>query len=152
MTGAPVVPVTPIRGQVLYLLVPAESQPSRVVWGSGCYAVPWRDGTLLVGTTVEDVGFDESSTVAGVNALTSAAARLLPASAAASLQGVRVGLRPAADGGEPFIGPAAGLSHVTLATGHYRNGILLAPITALMVAEHVLSGTPPETGERVTTP
>jgi glycine oxidase len=100
--------------------------------------VPWRDGSLLAGGTVEDVGFDESSTVAGVAELTQAICELVPASAGASIDAVRVGLRPATDNGAPLVGPAPGVPGVTLATGHYRNGILLAPLTAAMVTEQVL--------------
>jgi len=138
--GAAPIAVKPIRGQLLYLRAPAGAQPARIVWGSGCYTVPWRDGTLLVGATVEDVGFDESSTVAGVASLTQAVTRLLPPFADASLEAVRVGLRPAAESGTPMIGPAPDLPRVTLATGHYRNGILLAPLTAAMVAEAAQGG------------
>ncbi len=138
ITGASPVLVKPIRGQLLYLRAPVESLPSRIVWGTGCYTVPWRNGTLLVGATVEDVGFDERSTVAGVDALTKAVVSLLPALAGASIESIRVGLRPAADDGVPMIGPAPGVPRVTLATGHYRNGILLAPLTASLVAEQLL--------------
>ncbi len=138
ITGAAPIPVKPIRGQLLYLRPPAGSMPSRIVWGTGCYTVPWRDGTLLVGATVEDVGFDERSTVAGVASLMQAVARLLPASRDAAVASVRVGLRPAADQGVPIVGPVAGVTRVTLATGHYRNGILLAPLTAAAVAAEVL--------------
>ena len=140
ITGAEAPAVKPIRGQLLHLRAPAGTLPSRVVWGTGCYAVPWHDGTLLVGATVEDVGFDESSTVAGVAALTGAVSRLLPASASASVEAIRVGLRPASDTGEPLIGPLPGTPHVILATGHYRNGILLAPLTAAMVADEIVGG------------
>jgi glycine oxidase len=137
--GAAPVPVRPVRGQLLQLRMPlqAGSLPGRIVWGTGCYAVPWSDGTLLAGGTVEDVGFDESSTVAGVAGLTQAISELLPASAGASIEAVRVGLRPASDTGLPMIGPMSGVPRVSLATGHYRNGILLAPLTAAIVTEQV---------------
>jgi glycine/D-amino acid oxidase-like deaminating enzyme len=72
--------------------------------------------------------------------LTTAAVRLAPAAREASLEGVRVGLRPQADGPLPIVGPLAGMPHVTIATGHYRNGILLAPLTAELVASYVLDG------------
>jgi glycine oxidase len=138
IAGVAAIPVRPIRGQLLHLRMPAGSLPSRVVWSARCYGVPWRDGSLLAGGTVEDVGFDESSTVAGVAELMQAICELVPASAGASIDAVRVGLRPATDNGAPLVGPAPGVPGVTLATGHYRNGILLAPLTAAMVTEQVL--------------
>jgi glycine oxidase len=136
--GVPRVPVRPVRGQLLALDWRGTSPPSQVVWGPGCYTVPWSDGTLLVGATVEDAGFDESSTVSGVRSLLDAVARLFPATSAASIRDVRVGLRPAMADGLPAIGQVA--SGVFVATGHYRNGILLAPLTADVVSRLVLDG------------
>jgi glycine oxidase len=137
--GARPIPVRPIRGQLLHLRWPAKP-PARVVWGPRCYTVPWRDGSVLVGATVEDVGFDERSTVAGVHDLTAAVAELLPASLQASIEDVRVGLRPATSDGLPVIGASTVDPRITIATGHYRNGILLAPLTAAVVARRVLDG------------
>ncbi|MFI5178566.1 MAG: glycine oxidase ThiO [Vicinamibacterales bacterium] len=128
-------PVRPIRGQLLHLRRPGPGRPSRIVWSSRCYTVPWSDGSLLVGATVEDVGFDERSTVEGVRDLTTAVAELLPAASAAAVEAVRVGLRPASPDGLPIIGPLARAPRVTVATGHYRNGVLLAPLTAKLVAD-----------------
>jgi glycine oxidase len=137
--GAPQIPVRPIRGQLLHLRWPSQL-PGRVVWGPRCYTVPWRDGSLLVGATVEDVGFDERSTVAGVHALTAAVAELLPSSGQASIEDVRVGLRPAMPDGLPAIGASAVDPRITIATGHYRNGILLAPLTADVVCRRIVDG------------
>ena len=136
--GAAPLPVRPVRGQLLHLEWRGGARPARVIWGPGCYTVPWSDGSLLVGATVEDVGFDESSTVGGVQALAAAAARLLPAATAAAVGGIRVGLRPALADGLPAIGEIA--PAVVAATAHYRNGILLAPLTAELVARLVLDG------------
>jgi glycine oxidase len=137
--GATPVPVRPIRGQLLELKwADNGSAPRHVLWGPDCYTVPWPDGTLLVGATVEDVGFDERSTVEGVEGLTRAVSELLPASRLASVQSVRVGLRPATPDGLPAIGPLPGAPRVIVATGHYRNGVLLAPITADLVARDLL--------------
>jgi glycine oxidase len=130
-------PVRPIRGQLLHLHMPVRPA-SRVVWGTECYVVPWRDGSVLVGATVEDVGFDESATVAGVQFLSSAATRLLPSLAQATFAGVRVGLRPATPDELPAIGRSSTMEGVVYATGHYRNGVLLAPLTAVLVADLVL--------------
>jgi glycine/D-amino acid oxidase-like deaminating enzyme len=114
--------------------------PTRVVWGHDCYTVPWHDGTLLVGATVEDVGFDEASTVEGVRLLTSGVAKLIPDAQHAAVAEVRVGLRPATPDGLPLIGPLTMAPTVTLATGHYRNGILLTPLTAKLVSDCILDG------------
>jgi glycine oxidase len=138
VAGVPPLPVRPIRGQLLQLEWASGPMPSRVIWGPRCYTVPWPDGTLLVGATVEDVGFDEASTVDGVQTLTSAVVELIPDARHAALRGVRVGLRPATQDGLPIIGPLRSAPNVTIATGHYRNGVLLTPLTADMVCRYVL--------------
>lgn len=136
--GAPAADVKPIRGQLLHLKWPdGLPLPQRVVWSPRCYTVPWADGSLLVGATVEDVGFDERSTVSGVHDLISAAGDVLPAVWRATLKEVRVGLRPSPVGGLPLIGPSPSSSRVILATGHYRNGVLMAPLTAKRVKEAI---------------
>jgi glycine oxidase len=111
------------------------------VWGSRVYTVPWPPDTLLVGATVEDVGFDERSTVAGVHDLLAGVGELLPGAWPSAVAEVRVGLRPAIDRGVPLIGPIAEGSKIFLATGHYRNGVLLAPITAKTIADQIMEGT-----------
>jgi glycine oxidase len=136
--GAPAADIKPIRGQLLHLKWPDDlPMPQRVVWSPRCYTVPWADGSLLVGATVEDVGFDERSTVSGVHDLMSAAGDVLPAVWRATLKEVRVGLRPAPVGGLPLIGPSPSSPRVILATGHYRNGVLMAPVTAKKVVEAI---------------
>jgi glycine oxidase len=132
--------VRPVRGQLLHLRWAGADLPRRVVWGPDCYTVPWSDGSLLVGATVEDAGFDERSTVDGVRQLLDAVCALLPSSGRASIEAVRVGLRPASGDGMPIVGPLPSMPNVILATGHYRNGILLAPLTAEIVAKYVLTG------------
>jgi glycine oxidase len=138
VTGAALPRVHPIRGQLLELGWPDAPSPERIVWGPGCYTVPWPDRTLLVGATVEDAGFDESATVEGVRVLTTAVQELLPPARHAAVRSVRVGLRPASADGRPIIGPLTFAPNVTMATGHYRNGILLAPITAAIVSRFLL--------------
>lgn len=140
VAGVPVIPVRPIRGQLLHLKWSGESLPQRSIWGTRCYTVPWPDGSLLVGATVEDAGFDERTTVAGVRELMEGVTDLLPGAARASLESVRVGLRPATPDHLPLLGSLARHPQVTLATGHYRNGILLAPYTADVVTRLVLDG------------
>jgi glycine oxidase len=138
--GAPVAPdVRPIRGQVL-LLRPRLPVTSRILWGPRCYLVPRGDGCLLVGATVEDVGFDETTTVAGLSGLMQAAIELVPALADAALVEVRAGLRPVTRDELPVIGARAAEPGLIYAAGHYRNGALLAPVTARIVADAVLEG------------
>ena len=140
VAGVAAIPVRPVRGQLLHLRWTAERKPARPVWGPGCYTVPWSDGTLLVGATVEEVGFDESTTVAGVQSLTAAVSAMLPGAATAAVIDARAGLRPATADGLPIIGSSHAAPNVMFATGHFRNGILLAPLTAAMVEAALLDG------------
>jgi glycine/D-amino acid oxidase-like deaminating enzyme len=131
--------VKPIRGQLVQLKA-ATRAASRVIWGSQCYMVPWLDGSVLIGATVEDAGFDEASTAAGVAALLAAGMRVLPALGTAAFEAVRVGLRPMTADELPAIGRSSTMRNVFYATGHYRNGVLLAPLTALLIADLVMDG------------
>jgi len=133
------IPVRPVRGQLLHLSWPG-SLPERVVWTERCYLVPWADGSVLVGATVEDVGFDERATVAGIQELVDATCALVPKARQAWFKGVRVGLRPGTPDNLPVIG-SGNVPGVFYATGHFRNGVLLAPLTATLIADLVLDGT-----------
>lgn len=139
MAPAPPAPVRPIRGQLLHLRFP-EPPVSRIIWGTRGYVVPWQDGSVLVGATSEDVGFDESATAAGVRDLLESATELVPVMRTARFDEVRVGLRPATSDELPVIGASSTMRGVYYATGHYRNGVLLAPLTAAMMADLVLDG------------
>ena len=132
------VAIRPIRGQLLHLQ--SRTPVVRILWGPACYIVPRRDGTVLVGATVEDVGFDERATLGGVRSLSDAASALVPGLDSAVFMEVRVGLRPATSDELPIIGPSATMRQVFYAAGHYRNGVLLAPLTAGLVADLVLDG------------
>lgn len=137
--GVSPAPVRPVRGQLLYLHW--RGQPlGRVVWGPRCYLVPWTNGSLLVGATVEEAGFDERATVAGIHDLLDAVTELVPRAWQADFSGVRVGLRPATPDELPIVGRSTVVDGLVYATGHYRNGILLAPLTARLVADLVLEG------------
>ena len=137
--GEAALPVRPVRGQLLHL---AWTGPplARVVWCPGCYVVPWPDGSLLVGATVEDVGFDESATVAGIASLIEAVGSVIPEARHAGFEAVRVGLRPGTPDDLPVVGRSASSPRLVYATGHYRNGVLLAPLTARLVADLLLEG------------
>jgi glycine oxidase len=130
-------PVRPVRGQLLHLR-PSGPALSRVVWGTGGYLVPWEDGSVLVGATVEEVGFDDRLTAGGIRHLLDAGAALMPSLGDAAFEDARAGLRPATPDELPVIGPSSTMRGVFYATGHYRNGVLLAPLTALMIADLLL--------------
>jgi glycine oxidase len=133
------VPVRPVRGQLLQLRLAGPS-PRRVLWSERCYLVPWADGAMLVGATVEDAGFDERTTAAGVHDLLEAACELVPHARDASFVAARAGLRPATPDQLPIIGLSSVLPPLVYACGHYRNGVLLAPVTAELVAKLILDG------------
>ena len=131
--------VRPVRGQLLRLAWKGHPL-AHVIWGRDCYVVPWRDGTVLVGATVEEVGFDERTTAAGVRDLLDAVCELLPEAWGATFLEARAGLRPATPDSLPIIGPSSRLDGVVYATGHFRNGVLLAPLTSTIVADLILDG------------
>jgi glycine oxidase len=127
------VAVRPVAGEMLALAVPAGFA-QRVVWcGDGIYLVPRDDGRLLVGATVLERGFDVRVTAAGVARLLGGALRAVPALAGFALVETWAGLRPASHDGRPYIGATA-IDGYLVAAGHYRNGILLAPVTAQAIA------------------
>ena len=131
-------PVRPLKGQVLTLRMDAAAPLiSHVVWAPGAYMVPRRDGRLIVGATVEEKGFDETITAGGVLTLLEAAWRAIPAVEELPIEEICVGHRPGSRDDAPILGrgPLEGLFY---ATGHHRNGILLAPVTADAMAHLIL--------------
>ena len=131
-------PVRPLKGQVLTLRMDAAAPLiSHVVWAPGAYMVPRRDGRLIVGATVEEKGFDEMITAGGVLTLLDAAWRAVPAVEELPIEEMCVGHRPGSRDDAPILGrgPLEGLFY---ATGHHRNGILLAPVTADAMARLIL--------------
>jgi glycine oxidase len=137
-------PVRPVKGQLLYLRGPAD-QPlcSRNVRGLEVYVVPRTDGRVVVGATIEEQGFDTTATAGAVSDLLRAALELLPDVAELELAETVVGLRPGSPDNAPMLGPA-GPDGLVVATGHYRNGILLTPVTADAIAELLATGRAPE--------
>jgi glycine oxidase len=133
--------VVPARGQIVEL---KTSVPllSSVVFGPECYLVPRADGRVLIGSTLEFVGFRREVTAGAVHALLGAALRLVPALAAAELSGSWSSFRPFTADELPLLGPSQ-LPGLILMSGHYRNGILLAPISARIVADCVQGKRPP---------
>jgi glycine oxidase len=136
-------PVRPVKGQILTLRGPAGAPVcERIVVSERVYIVPRSDGRLVVGATVEEQGFDTRVTAGGVHELLREAYRALPDVAELELSEAVAGLRPGTPDNAPVIGSAE-LDGLVYATGHYRNGILLAPATAELVAAE-LAGEEPE--------
>lgn len=128
-------PVRPVKGQVLELRRRDNDPPIRHILASErVYLVPRSDGRLIVGATVEEMGFDTAVTAGGVHELLREAYRLLPDVAEMELLGAIAGLRPGTPDNLPLVGPGA-IEGLVLATGHFRNGILLAPLAAQVVAD-----------------
>ncbi|MFE2233253.1 glycine oxidase ThiO [Streptomyces sp. NPDC059442] len=142
-------PVRPVKGQVLRLTVPPAYAPflSRtvraVVRGSHVYLVPRESGELVVGATSEELGWDTTVTAGGVYELLRDAHELVPGITELPLTETRAGLRPGSPDNAPMLGPSA-LPGLLLATGHYRNGVLLTPVTGDVMAEALATGTLPD--------
>jgi glycine oxidase len=134
-------PVRPIKGQMLALRMdPAAPLVTHVIWGPGIYMVPRLDGRLIMGATVEEKGFDTTLTAGGLLTLLEAAWRAIPAIEELPIDEMWVGHRPGSRDDAPILGPGP-LDGLIYATGHHRNGILLAPVTADAIARLVLHGT-----------
>jgi glycine oxidase len=131
-------PVRPVKGQILVLRGP-EPVCERIVASRWVYLVPRADGRLVVGATVEERGFERTITAGGVHELLREAYRLLPEVAELEIVDMTAGLRPGSPDNAPLVGRGA-LDGLVLATGHYRNGILLAPLTAEAVAATLTGG------------
>jgi len=132
-------PVSPRKGQMFYVY-PEASILQHVLRAPEVYIVPRSAGKILIGATVEDVGFDKSVSAATIRELQSAAAKYVPALASAPITQSWAGLRPGTPDDLPILGPT-NIPGVFVATGHFRNGILLAPITAQIVAD-LIQGRP----------
>ncbi|MGW4754807.1 glycine oxidase ThiO [Streptomyces chartreusis] len=142
-------PVRPVKGQVLRLTVPQRYAPflSRtvraVVRGSQVYLVPRENGELVVGATSEELGWDTTVTAGGVYELLRDAHELVPGITELPLTETRAGLRPGSPDNAPLLGPTE-LAGLSLATGHYRNGVLLTPVTGDAMAHVLATGELPE--------
>ncbi|TAE60636.1 MAG: glycine oxidase ThiO [Nostocales cyanobacterium] len=134
-------PVFPCKGQMLRLRVPevlGELPLTRVLFGENIYIVPRRDRSIILGATVENVGFTPDNTPAGIQTLLTEATRLYPPLADYPISEMWWGFRPATPDELPIFGTSH-CQNLTIATGHYRNGILLAPITAVLIADLICS-------------
>lgn len=131
--------VKPIRGQMIGFH-PNEKMFSRVIYSPRGYLVPRADGRILIGATVEDVGFDGGTTLEALNGLQAAGEEIAPGLSQLKIAESWAGLRPFAADGMPIIGSVDNYDGLLVATAHYRNGILLAPITAKLIADRIVSG------------
>lgn len=143
-------PVRPVRGQMFAVRITGVPDPyapvkpalRRTIMTEGCYIVPREGGTVVVGATVEDVGFAPGPTPRGIAGLLVAATRAVPALADLPLVETWAGFRPGTPDGLPILGPDPDVVGLYYATGHYRNGILLTPATALLVADELTGPRP----------
>lgn len=134
-------PVRPVRGQMAAVrIVPPRFR--RVLYAPGCYLIPRNDGRVLIGATMEESGFRCHTTPSGLSQLFVAAARMVPALGEAPVEETWAGLRPGTPDDLPILGPDPELEGLVYATGHFRNGILLAPITAELLADLVTGAGP----------
>ena len=129
-------PVRPVKGQILELRARpgASPPPTRILRTPRCYLLAREDGRVMLGATVEEQGFDESVTAGGVFRLLEAAWEVFPEVAELELVAARAGLRPGTPDNSPLIGDGE-LEGLVWATGHHRNGVLLAPLTSTAVAD-----------------
>ena len=129
------VPIVPIKGQMIALQM-SEPLIRRLVWLPFPYLVPRSDGRLLIGATLERAGFDVRVSAGGVAGLLTRAIRAMPGLAQLPIVETWAGLRPGTSDGRPLLGPTS-LEGYFIAGGHFRNGILLTPISALILADYV---------------
>lgn len=134
-------PVKPMKGEMI-LFKCAEDFLPRMVLSKGRYAIPRRDGHILVGSTLEDVGFDKTPTQEALESLRASAIELLPALADAEVVMHWAGLRPGSPEGIPYIGPVPGFEGLWLNCGHFRNGLVLAPASCQLLADLLLGREP----------
>ncbi|BCJ86424.1 glycine oxidase ThiO [Effusibacillus dendaii] len=133
-------PVFPVKGQSILAKASSPITPF-TVFTHGTYFVPKISGHLYIGATMEQVGFDKTHTLQGINRILTDATRILPSIKQLGIHSTLVGLRPGSADGLPYIGSIEGIEGLHVASGHLRNGILLAPLTGLVVSE-LLTGQP----------
>ncbi len=132
-------PVRPVKGQMLALQMPKDSPLTRVIFGDSVYLVPRADGRLFIGATVEDVGWSGGNSADGIRLLLERAIRLYPPVRDYPIQEMWWGFRPATPDEAPLLGSYFA-ENLILALGHYRNGILLAPITGQLICDLLVEG------------
>ncbi len=134
-------PVKPMKGQMILYKCAEDFLPSMVL-AKRRYAIPRRDGHILVGSTLEDVGFDKTPTEDALESLKATAIELLPALANAQVVKHWAGLRPGSPDGVPYIGQVSGFDGLWLNCGHFRNGLVLAPASCQLLVDLMLGQAP----------
>ncbi len=130
-------PVYPVKGQMMALRMPSPSPLQRILFGPQTYLVPRQDGRLIIGATSETVGWQEGNTPGGIGTLLERAIRLYPNLEEWPIEEIWWGFRPGTPDELPILG-SSNCDNLVLAVGHYRNGILLAPVTGSLIADLVL--------------
>lgn len=134
-------PVYPVKGEILAVSAGSDLLNANI-FGNSCYLVPKRDGRVVIGATEEPGVYDRRPTLGGVSGLSQEAISMVPELAHAPFISAWGGLRPATPDRLPVLGPADGWEGLLLATGHYRNGVLLAPVTGSTLAALTLDQEP----------
>ena len=135
------VPIRPVKGQMVCLKMPKNtSLLKHILWRENVYLVPRDNSDLIIGATEEEMGFDKSLTAGGIYNLLKIAREVLPAIENLSIVESWSGLRPATRDEAPIIGPSKKIKGLIYATGHHRNGILLAPLTSNVIKNYYLNG------------
>ena len=135
------VPIRPVKGQMVCLKIPKNiSLLKHILWRENVYLVPRNNSDLIIGATEEEMGYDKSLTVGGIYNLLKIAREVLPAIEDLSIVESWSGLRPTSRDDAPIIGPSKKLKGLIYATGHHKNGILLAPLTSSIIKNYYLNG------------
>jgi glycine oxidase len=129
--------ITPVRGQLLFYETPESSFPHPIYAQRNGYITPKKTGVTLVGSTSENAGFDDSTTASAKESFIELAKQMLPELSSKKISMMTAGLRPRSPDEMPFIGPLKNHPNVIVAAGHYRNGVLLAPITAKIITDTI---------------
>ena len=132
-------PVRPVKGQIMSLRMQCSSRITHAIRGRDIYLVPKADGRLIVGASSEEMGFDTNPTAGEIYRLLERAWETVPGIYEYPIEEIKVGLRPGSRDHEPIIGDS-GIDGLYFATGHYRSGILLTPVTAFELSDWIISG------------
>ena len=135
-------PIRPVRGQIVLLEAPGKCGGPLLLGMNGRYLIPRADGRILAGSTFENAGFDCAVTASGVRDILTDAVRLAPSLAGARIAASWAGLRPESPDRLPYLGRVSGLAGLVVAAGHFRDGLLLTPVTAEIVAATILNKKP----------
>ncbi|MFG6178644.1 glycine oxidase ThiO [Halomonas sp. THAF12] len=134
-------PVRPVKGQMILFKAP-PGLVSRVILMDGRYVIPRADGRVLAGSTLEEAGFDKTTSVDARDSLRASATRIVPALAECEVEHHWAGLRPGSPDGVPFIGAVPGMERLYVNAGHYRNGLVLAPASTHLLVDELLGREP----------